>query len=950
MMEYYEIEQVMNKKTKAPRKPKKSFNNKYIVILLAIIFFVFIIILILSQGKNSNRKYHALEEDMITKAKEYVRMNDLKTSNEIYLDSNKLAIKLDEECDTISGVLYDGIDYKPYLKCSNYESKILDNNNQSITLKGNSVLILAKGIFFRDPGYISNNSIEVSGYVGTEEGVYNLYYYVKNDSNFVTRKVIVLDNDELKERYPKIALNGEETIYITQGQTYVDNGVVATDLVDGDISDKIVVDGIINTNMLGKQELFYSVTNSRGYQNGVERIVNVVDPSKEIYYDYKINPSNKVNSDVVITLSVSGKIYEYTTLPSGEKNNNNIIEYKVSQNGKYVFSIHDKTGNVTEKEIEVTNIDKEPPMATCDAIKYNTEMKIEVYSTSNKPISTYEYQINNISMKKTSLPSYTSNVTNVTLASVIIEDSVGNRNKINCDIVPYNNWIFDYSKMFVYLKNSSDNTIIKRYSLEDYLKGVLYLALSDIDFNDYTSEELSELFKTFFVLKKAELFSTSKYSIYSKQLIYKIEESSFCDIHVGCKSVQKNGKSFYISNGIDYEVSSDNGFAYEKLDDNIISIMNKAYDATKKEVVINKDFDDVLMKYTSSYVYINSNIKKAIIRDVLANKKYQEIISMELPNYKIYNITKYSSKYANAIKPTSKFYWPIGSVYADYRKLFSNTPESIEIVHDYGASMVDNKIYDGIAIKGNCGSTKVIASKAGRVVDIGSSSKYGDYVKVQHDNGISFLYGSLLKNSIAVKIGDTVKQGQLIGLVGSINNNCMLYVETYLNGTIVNPNEYISVNNLRPAVGDQIIYVEGGTVKRSVCLSLLASGFSVEATAGLMANIERESRFNLRDLSDGGTSIGLFQWHHGRFEAITKYCGDNLYTTNCQLEYLIHEFKTVSEYNKAYQKLLGDYSAYEMARDFCLIYERPAGGETSCNSRGEIAKNTYVPYILNNCN
>ncbi len=46
---------------------------------------------------------------------------------------------------------------------------------------------------------------------------------------------------------------------------------------------------------------------------------------------------------------------------------------------------------------------------------------------------------------------------------------------------------------------------------------------------------------------------------------------------------------------------------------------------------------------------------------------------------------------------------------------------------------------------------------------------YGNYIVIQHDAGLKTLYGHLL--TIGVKEGDTVKRGQLIGLLGSTGNS-----------------------------------------------------------------------------------------------------------------------------------------------------------------------------------
>ena len=943
---YYEIEDSIDD-DEVSRKPQIVINKKFIIAILAILFFVVLIIL-LSSKSDPNSKYYKMEEELVSSAKKYVQENMSSTiDKEIYLDSMMLGVGLDATCNKVSGVFYDNKAYTPYLKCDNYESKVLDNNSETITLYGDEILFLARGISFYDPGYNSTGEVEVLGDVGTTEGVYNLYYYDNINRTFIVRKIVIINNEELKKNYPELKLNGSDVIYIKKNDVFNDEGATATDLIDGDISNKIITYGEINTNINGKQRIVYSVTNSRGLTNTIERIVNVIDSDVTIYADYVIEPSTKVNKDVIITLSIYGDIYDHVTLPSGDNVTGNIINYKVSENGKYKFVIYDKIGKTTIKEIEIDNIDKEPPKAICDAVIYNGYTKIDVTSTSNKPISMYEYQVNNMTVKKVASSSYKVNNTSVSSASVVIEDSVGNKNKVTCDVMSYNTWKLDYSKMYVYLIDKNNN-IVKSYSLEDYLKGVVYLSLIDIDYNQYTSSQLQELYKTFFILKKAELFNTGKYSVFTKQLVYPINETKYCDVHYGCKSVNSDGKSFFIANDIDNQYDSSYNLKYDKLDDKILEIMNKAYNDTKKEVTVNRNFDDVLVNFNSSYTQITNAIKNTIISDVLSNKTYREIISTRFTNYKIYNINNYASKYAEVLKIESYYYWPIGSTYAADKGIFSGTPESTEILFDYGASNYDNKIHNGIGIRGECGKTKVIASKDGKVSKIGHSDEYGDYVIITHDNGVSMVYGSLLRSSITVSVGSFVKKGQNIGYVGSTNNTCMLYFEVHLNNSIVNPNEYVSISNSRPVSGNKIIYVEGGSVKRSVCLTLLASGFSMDATAGIMANIQRESNFNLSVLGDNGTSIGLCQWHKGRYTNLSNFCGNKIYTTDCQLRFMLHEL--MNNYKTTYSYVIGNYSAYEIANQFCFYYEVPAAKVTSCPKRGEVAKSIFIPYVQNNCN
>ncbi|MDC0980286.1 M23 family metallopeptidase [Bdellovibrionales bacterium] len=50
------------------------------------------------------------------------------------------------------------------------------------------------------------------------------------------------------------------------------------------------------------------------------------------------------------------------------------------------------------------------------------------------------------------------------------------------------------------------------------------------------------------------------------------------------------------------------------------------------------------------------------------------------------------------------------------------------------------------------------------------TAPYGNYIKIQHSNGYSSIYAHLRKNSIRFKVGDQVRQGDVIGLVG--NSGC----------------------------------------------------------------------------------------------------------------------------------------------------------------------------------
>ncbi|WP_298882895.1 peptidoglycan DD-metalloendopeptidase family protein [uncultured Bradyrhizobium sp.] len=79
----------------------------------------------------------------------------------------------------------------------------------------------------------------------------------------------------------------------------------------------------------------------------------------------------------------------------------------------------------------------------------------------------------------------------------------------------------------------------------------------------------------------------------------------------------------------------------------------------------------------------------------------------------------------------------------------------------------------------------------GRVVSAGWSGGYGRMVEVDHGNGLSTRYGHL--SEINVKVGEIVKIGQVIGLVGSTGRSTgpHLHYETRIDGEAVDPQKFL---------------------------------------------------------------------------------------------------------------------------------------------------------------
>ena len=90
-------------------------------------------------------------------------------------------------------------------------------------------------------------------------------------------------------------------------------------------------------------------------------------------------------------------------------------------------------------------------------------------------------------------------------------------------------------------------------------------------------------------------------------------------------------------------------------------------------------------------------------------------------------------------------------------------------------------------------NTAIYATKSGTVTASTYGEANGYYVTINHGDGYSSLYAHMVSNEVSV--GDYVKQGDLIGHVGTSgwSNGPHLHFEILYNGSNVNPMNYISV-------------------------------------------------------------------------------------------------------------------------------------------------------------
>ncbi len=130
---------------------------------------------------------------------------------------------------------------------------------------------------------------------------------------------------------------------------------------------------------------------------------------------------------------------------------------------------------------------------------------------------------------------------------------------------------------------------------------------------------------------------------------------------------------------------------------------------------------------------------------------------------------------------TGVFCWPVVNLYT--------------VTSPYGHRSLG--YHRGIDISGaNASGSLVVAGASGTVTEAGwSTGGYGNYVIIDHGNGVETLYAHMLDNSLMVSPGDYVQKGQTIGRVGNTGYSfgAHLHFEVRVNGNRLNPAPYLGL-------------------------------------------------------------------------------------------------------------------------------------------------------------
>ena len=161
------------------------------------------------------------------------------------------------------------------------------------------------------------------------------------------------------------------------------------------------------------------------------------------------------------------------------------------------------------------------------------------------------------------------------------------------------------------------------------------------------------------------------------------------------------------------------------------------------------------------------------------------------------------------------------------------------------------------------GGNIICATSNGKVVEVRNNVKgysekysYGNYVTIFHGDGIHTTYAHMKYGSVKVKVGDYVKKGDELGIIGETGYafGVHLHYEITLNGNPVDPIDYLIGDKTLPSYDDNNNPVNNNTgevkeqfekylIKKGDTLSRIAQKYNT--TYLYLANINNIKNPNL---------------------------------------------------------------------------------------------------------
>lgn len=190
-----------------------------------------------------------------------------------------------------------------------------------------------------------------------------------------------------------------------------------------------------------------------------------------------------------------------------------------------------------------------------------------------------------------------------------------------------------------------------------------------------------------------------------------------------------------------------------------------------------------------------SSVSNSDLASLFSTKNISNVSSPE-----VVDIQELTSYLEGAVEPIEQ----IGKMLKTQQDLFKEIPSICPVRNpNYHISMAFGPnthpiygtwyIHKGLDFSTWRSGDAVLATASGQVVTVTFDSSFGNYIIIKHKHGTYTRYAHL--DSVRVKKGQTVEQGEVIGTIGNtgMSTGPHLHYEVHIGSDVVDPAKYINI-------------------------------------------------------------------------------------------------------------------------------------------------------------
>lgn len=211
----------------------------------------------------------------------------------------------------------------------------------------------------------------------------------------------------------------------------------------------------------------------------------------------------------------------------------------------------------------------------------------------------------------------------------------------------------------------------------------------------------------------------------------------------------------------------------------------------KRAGVNNAVFHKVMKVLGKRGINLNTDFKKNGKFVILYERKMQKLLYIAMEMKSPHNMLElYRFEHQGSVK-----FYDKNGISATRWTLLHSPLHKAKVSSSFGMRMHPilhyTRMHKGIDFTAKYGAP-IFATGNGKVDSISHDYQYGKFIKIKHDKEYSTLYAHMSHFAKGIKSGSKVKQGQIIGFVGTtgLTNGAHVHYELRKNGTPINPIHY----------------------------------------------------------------------------------------------------------------------------------------------------------------